>query len=127
MRTHASRPDSCRASGSGSERGSALVLALLVMIIMTLLGLAFVLAGEMESRIAVNKRDAEQALYVAEGGVRIVKKWFDAPAGATSFPCRRASQIDRSVRYVDDNADGTYGPYSSACTTSTAPCNAPTT
>src|SRR5262245_39616453 len=68
------------------EDGSALVAALLTMVLMTLLGLAFVVAGETESRIAVNKRDAEQALFVAEGGVRAVRHWFDDPAGSPSLP-----------------------------------------
>lgn len=101
-------------TSGAAERGSALVLALLVMIIMTLMGLAFMFAGEMESKIGVNKRDSEQALFIAEGGVRVVKKWFDAPSGSSAYLVPTASQIDRTARYVDDNADGTYGPYSSA-------------
>jgi hypothetical protein len=102
-----------------SERGSALVIALLIMVIMTLLGLAFVLAGQTESKIAVNQRNGQQALHLAESGVRIVKKWFDAPTGTSAYLVPTMSQIDRTQRWVDDNNDGTYSAYSSA----TAPYN----
>jgi len=102
-----------------SERGSALVIALLIMVIMTLLGLAFVLAGQTESKIAVNQRNGQQALHLAESGVRIVKKWFDAPTGTSAYLVPTTSQVDRTQRWVDDNNDGTYSAYSSA----TAPYN----
>src|SRR5262245_1774776 len=97
-----------------TERGSALVIALLVMVIMTLLGLAFVLAGQTESRIAVNQRNGQQALHLAESGVRMVKKWFDAPSGTSSYLVPTTSQMDRTQRWVDDNNDGTYAAYASA-------------
>ena len=84
------------------------------MLIMTLLGLAFVLAGQTESRIAVNHRNSQQALHIAEGGMRAVKKWFDAPTGTSSYLVPTTSQMDRSQRWVDDNNDGTYGAYASA-------------
>src|SRR5438093_3937921 len=74
-----------RISDRGSEQGSVLIVALMVMIIMTLLGMSFALSGQMESRIALNQRDAEQTLQVAEGGVRIVRSWFDAPSGAGAY------------------------------------------
>lgn len=84
------------------------------MVIMTLLGLAFVLAGQTESRIAVNQRNGQQALQVAESGVRMVKKWFDVPTGTTSYLVPTTSQMDRNQRWVDDNNDGVYGLYSTA-------------
>ena len=56
----------------------------------------------------------EMALLVAGEGARAVKGWFDAPSGALAQFVPTASQVNRSLRYVDDNADGTYGPYTTA-------------
>jgi len=84
------------------------------MVIMTLLGLAFVLAGQTESRIAINQRNGQEALHIAESGVRLVKKWFDAPAGTSAYLVPTTSQMDRTQRWIDDNNDGTYGAYASA-------------
>ena len=86
----------------------------MIMVIMTLLGLAFMLVGQTEANIARNKRDTEQALFTAEGGARIVKKWFEAPSGTSSYLVPTTSQMNRTLRYVDDNSDGTYGAYSTA-------------
>lgn len=61
------------------ERGSAMIIALMVMIILTLLGVTFLVLAEQEQQIAVNERDLMQALYVAEAGVEIAKTWFNKP------------------------------------------------
>ena len=116
---HATDCESARTTpdlGPGSrERGSALVIALLVVVILALLGLSFMLAGETESKIARNQRDVAQAGFVAEGGVRMVKKWFDAPAGSPrAHLVPNTGQMDRSLRWVDDDGDGTFVPYASA-------------
>ncbi|MDX1389695.1 MAG: pilus assembly PilX N-terminal domain-containing protein, partial [Acidobacteriota bacterium] len=63
------------------ERGSATLVAMLVCVILTALGIAFVLAAEMENKIAGNERRSTQARLVAESGARAVKAWFDDPAG----------------------------------------------
>ena len=94
------------------EEGSALVIAILIMVIMSLMGLAFALVAETENKISVNERHQAQALYVAEGTVRLVKGWFDDPASGYLVPT--SSQADRSLRYVDHDGDGTYQLYSSA-------------
>ena len=65
-------------------------------------------------RIARNQRESTQALFAAEGGVRIVKKWFDTPSGSAAYLVPTTSQMDRNHRFVDDDYDGTYGPYVSA-------------
>ena len=68
------------------ERGSALVLAILIAVILTLLGVTFLMIADTENRIAENERRAAQALYVAEAGARAVKRWFDYPGTSLSFP-----------------------------------------
>jgi len=102
-----------RAGGRG-ESGAAMVLALLVTVILTLLGLAFLMAGETESKISVNQRDFNQATYVAEGGVRMIKHWFDAPSGTRAYLVPTTAQMDRTLRWVDPEGDGTYTAYASA-------------
>ena len=61
------------------EAGSALVVALLVTAVVTLLGIAYLFLAETEERIAMHQRDRARLLALAEGGARTVKRWFDAP------------------------------------------------
>jgi Tfp pilus assembly protein PilX len=56
----------------GSERGVALVIALLAMLLMTALGMALILVSETESMIGSNYRDSIEASYVADAGVERV-------------------------------------------------------
>ena len=106
------------------ERGSALVVALLIMVIMTLLGLAFTLVGETEAKIARNQRDASQASYAAEGGVRMVRKWFEAPSGTLAYMVPTVSQMNRTLRYVDPDNDGILDDGDMSGTIGDHPCTA---
>jgi len=99
-----------RAERSG-ERGSALVVAVLVSVIMALLGISCLLRGETEARIAQNEKRAAQALYLAEAGARAVKRWFDHPGSALGFP--PAAVADRTLRRIVDESD----PYDPAAAT----------
>ena len=81
----------------GSERGSAMIIALMIMIILTLLGVTFVVLAEQEQQIAVNDRDLAQALYVAEAGVDIAKRWFNNPDPANPFK-PPTSELTRDLR-----------------------------
>jgi Tfp pilus assembly protein PilX len=56
----------------GSERGVALVIALLAMMLMTALGMALMLTSETESLIGGNFRDSMEANYVADAGIERV-------------------------------------------------------
>lgn len=86
-----------------SERGSALVIAVLVSVILALLGISFLLMGQTENLIAQNEKRSAQALYVAETGVRLVKRWFDEPGSSMFFPS--LTQIDRNQREMVDESD----------------------
>jgi hypothetical protein len=89
------------------QRGFAMVLALLITLVMTLLGMAFLLMSETENRIAENERTSAQALYFAEAGVRVVESWFDTdfPSGALMPPT--AGVIDLTRREIDDGDPST--------------------
>lgn len=56
------------------EKGAALVIALLVMSVLSLLGAAFLTISSTESQIAFNERDSIQALYIAEAGLARAKR-----------------------------------------------------
>jgi hypothetical protein len=67
------------------ERGSALLVTLMVMVGVSLLGLGFVAVSETESAISVNGRNHAQVLAVAEAGSRVAVEWFEDPVNADSI------------------------------------------
>lgn len=66
-RNHGARTD---------QKGSALLVSLMVMAGLSLLGLAFVAISETESSIAVNQRNYVQAQAAAEAGAKVAIEWF---------------------------------------------------
>src|SRR5512144_2337362 len=58
------------------EKGSALLVSLMVMVALSLLGLGFVAVSETESAISVNQRNYTQTQAVAELGARMAVEWF---------------------------------------------------
>lgn len=92
------------------QRGSAMIIAILVMVILTLLGISFLMMAETENRIAENERLSAQALYTAEAGTRLVKRWFDRPPFLAAYAGSNVSvppiaAIDRTLRVIDDDGD----------------------
>jgi hypothetical protein len=61
------------------QRGSALLASLMVIVGLSLLGLAFVAISETESAISINERNHTQTVALAESGARLVVQWFQAP------------------------------------------------
>ena len=80
-----------------------MILALLVAFIVSLLGLSFLMMSETERRIARNERFSTLALYGAESGARLVKRWFDRPEGFIKFPA--VGVTDRKPRKPGEFAD----------------------
>ena len=78
------------------EAGSALVIAMLISVILALLGISFLMIAETESKLAQNEKRAAQTLYVAEAGLRVVKRWFDGTDNSPGFPA--PSVVDRTLR-----------------------------
>lgn len=85
------------------ERGSALIVAVLISVILALLGMSYLLIAETENRIAKNEKLAAQVDYVAEAGIRAVKRWFDYPGTTLVFPPSAA--VDRTRRVILDEID----------------------
>jgi hypothetical protein len=92
------------------ERGSALVIAVLVMAIMTLLGVSYLFMADTENKIAENEKLSAQALYFGEGVTREVKRWFDRPpytaAGDDNLTRPSASLMVRTKRKIDVDGPG---------------------
>src|SRR3989304_9219120 len=63
-----------------NEKGIALLVALMVLIMLTLSGMAAILTTTTEVNIAGNEKQATQALYLAEAGVSQVKAFFENPS-----------------------------------------------
>ncbi|MGH7360235.1 MAG: PilX N-terminal domain-containing pilus assembly protein, partial [Candidatus Methylomirabilales bacterium] len=55
--------------GPPGRAGAALVIALLVLGVLSLLGVAFLSLSATEVQIATNERQADQAFFVAEAGL----------------------------------------------------------
>jgi len=107
------RNDDTNEANVRGERGSALVIAILVTVILTLLGISFLLLAETENKIAENERLSAQALYVAETGARQIKRWFDHPpseGGTWNVLNPPLAAIDRTLREIDDDGDPSTAP-----------------
>lgn len=57
-------------TGRHSERGAALVVAILVLAILTVIGIALMLITSTESRIAANEWAVNRAFYASDAGIR---------------------------------------------------------
>ncbi|MEA2236282.1 MAG: hypothetical protein QOC81_1006 [Thermoanaerobaculia bacterium] len=62
-----------------NDRGSALLVSLMVIVGLSLLGLGFVAISETESAIARNEQTLMQTQAVAEAGAKLVVEWFQDP------------------------------------------------
>ena len=88
------------------ERGSALITTLMVMVIMTVMGLSFLVLSDTENQIAVSDRDGRQVLYMATSGATLVQSWFDIPDPAYNPFVPARADCDLSLRVGDSNYDG---------------------
>src|SRR5437773_2896150 len=61
------------------DRGSALLVSLMVIVGLSLLGLGFVAISETESAIAKNQSQALQTQAIAEAGAKLVVEWIQDP------------------------------------------------
>ena len=94
------------------QKGSAMVISVLVTAIMSLLGISYLLMADTENRIAENEKLSAQALYFGEGTIREVKRWFDRPpyAGTVSYKWNMVrpltATVKRDIRMIDVDGDG---------------------
>ncbi len=101
------------------ERGSALVVSILVTVILTLLGISFLMMAQTENQIAQNEIRSAQALFAAETGVRVVKRWFNRPFDNTANIRNPTygGEIDRTLRLIETDGDPSTAPVAQDGTT----------
>ena len=77
------------------DRGSALLVSLMVIVGLSLLGLGFVAISETESAIAKNQQNALQTQAIAEAGAKLVVEWFQDPiwAEANAMPTNTGTVV----------------------------------
>ncbi|HEX3583688.1 MAG TPA: pilus assembly PilX N-terminal domain-containing protein [Thermoanaerobaculia bacterium] len=111
--------------GRVRQRGSALLVSLMVMTGLSLLGLAFVAMTETENSISLNERNHAQTVAIAEAGARLVVQWFQDPATmlARGLMPKNVNQIKTS-RTVGDSYTGYYKPGGNLCDTPYGPSEA---
>lgn len=103
-----------RSDDAKAERGSAMVIAVLVMAILSLLGISYLMMADTENRIAENEKLSAQALYFGEGTIREVKRWFDRPpygaTGIKNLVKPLTTVVKRDLRQIDVDGDGPTAP-----------------
>ncbi|HET8796532.1 MAG TPA: hypothetical protein VFO89_02530, partial [Thermoanaerobaculia bacterium] len=97
---------------SHGQRGSALLVSLMILVGLTLLGLAFVAVTQTESAISVTQKNYTQTLQVAEAGALRVVDWFQNPDWADRqglLPPNRAEfKVSRRLTNVSPVYNGVY-------------------
>src|SRR6185295_1534443 len=68
------------------ERGAALVIAILVLAILTVIGIALMLVTSTESRIAANEWSINRAFYASDSGIRWGTVEMSDPQGFLTRP-----------------------------------------
>ncbi len=102
-----------RKKNSSSERGVALVMALLVLLLLTAVGMGMILMSNTESNISANFRDEQTAYFASKAGVEEVRDRLRAGAVnslstnilLTAFPPPMAGAAG-GVLYVTNPASG---------------------
>ncbi len=72
--------------GDRRERGAALVVAILVLAILTVIGIALMLITSTESRIAANEWSINRAFYSSDAGIRWAAVEMDDPRAFLTRP-----------------------------------------
>ena len=81
-----------------TERGMALILAILALLLLTFLGLTLTTTSSTEMQIANNFKWSQQALYNAEAGLEAARRMITLAGGPNSvLPPARANAWDPSV------------------------------
>jgi len=70
---------------SASQKGSALVFALLAILVLTVLAATVMFTSQSQTWTSLNYRETAQARYVAEAGVQATINWLENSTGSTAY------------------------------------------
>jgi hypothetical protein len=91
-----------------------MLASLMVIVGLSLLGLAFVAMSETESSISINQRNHSETIAVAEAGARMVVQWFQYPVRMRSLDLMPANDNAIKTERVVGSYTGYYKPDTSA-------------
>src|SRR5437764_1840565 len=100
-----------RRSTRKDDRGSALLVSLMVMVGLSLLGLGFVAISETESTIAKNQSQALQTLTIAEAGAKMAVEWFQDPVWGLANAGLPVNAVCANYGTAPCSADGSPGTF----------------
>ena len=104
------------------NKGSALLVTLLIMVILTLTGISFLFMADTENKISNNYYLAMKALVAAQSGVYMVNSWFNhAKDNLTLLPS--ASDIQFNPRQNTDDGTNSDTLYKWGCQAPNANCS----
>jgi len=88
-----------------SQSGSAMLMALLILIVLTLLGVFASSSGIMQERMSGNFRDSARAFEAAEAGARWIEAWFASLRDLADQPfvCDGNCVVGQNVVWAVDN------------------------
>ena len=80
-----------------SEKGFALPLALLLLVVMTIMGATLVNITSTEHNANTNKDSNQQAFYAAESGISVAKSWMIG--NISKFSSSPPNNLDSRLRF----------------------------
>lgn len=89
------------------NKGSALLITLLIMVILTLSGISFLFMSDTENKISNNYYLAMRALRAAQSGVYLVNSWFNYSGNNSLTLMPTVAQIQFLPRIGTDNGANT--------------------
>jgi hypothetical protein len=98
-----------RGAAGRRERGAALVIAILVLAILTVIGIALMLITSTESRIAANEWSVNRAFYSADAGIRWAQIEMAAPKPFLKRPEFQASTFGTVFFQMPSWKHGAFG------------------
>ena len=93
------------------DRGSALLVSLMVIVGLSLLGLGFVAISETETAIAKNEQNALPTQAIAEAGAKIAVEWFQDPGWSETNAGLPTNSTCASFGTAPCSTSGTPGQY----------------
>ena len=84
-----------------SEKGFALPLALLLLVVMSLMGSILISKTTTEHSANTTKDLSQQSFYAAESGITAAKNWMISETGQDLLKTSDPSNIDRDLRFCN--------------------------
>ena len=93
------------------NKGSALLITLMVLVVLSLTGLSFIFLADTENAISNNYYKAMSTLVTAQTGVYLVNSWFNSPARTADLVPKAADmefRLRADAEYDSDASHDTY-------------------